>query len=42
MKSPIVITFAKPQDARGWIGLGCYTFVWAVLGMIALDKVVAR
>lgn len=38
MKSPIVITFVKPQDARGWIGLGCYTFVWAVLGMIALDK----
>jgi hypothetical protein len=39
MSRPLIhITFTKPADARGWIGLGCYSLVVIVLIMIAADK----
>lgn len=39
MTRPLVsITFVKPTDARGWIGLGCFVLVLVVLAMIAIDK----
>jgi hypothetical protein len=34
----IRIYWAKPTDARGWIALGCYSLVLAVLGMILVDQ----
>jgi len=34
MKSPIVIRYTHPGDARGWIGLGCWVNVILILGMI--------
>lgn len=30
----IKLYFTKPSDSRGWIALGCYSLVVAVLGMI--------
>lgn len=38
MKSPIVIKFVHPSDARGWIGFGCYVLVLVILGMLLIDK----
>jgi hypothetical protein len=32
------IYFVKPHDARGWIAIGCYSLVLAVLGMIMVDQ----
>ena len=37
-RPPFSITFVKPDNARGWIALGCYSFVWAILAMIMYDK----
>jgi hypothetical protein len=33
-----MLSFAKPCDARGWIGLGCYVLVLILLGMMWADK----
>ena len=42
MNFPIVITLAKPQDARAWIGAGCYFLVLLVLGMMWTDKALLK
>ena len=42
MKLPIVIVMTRPHDARGWIGLGCYILVLALLGMMWADKTLLR
>lgn len=42
MTFPIVITIAKPSDARGWIGLGCYILVIILLGMMWADKTLLK
>jgi len=38
MKLPLVITIKviSPGDARGWIGLGCFTLASVVMGMICV------
>lgn len=38
MKSPIVLRYTHPGDARGWIALGCWMLVLAVLGMIIFER----
>ena len=39
MSRPLVrLTFTKPTDARGWIGLGCFVLVLVILAMIAFDR----
>jgi cytochrome bd-type quinol oxidase subunit 1 len=38
MTFPIVIKVVAPNDARGWIGLGCWLLVLAVLGMIVFER----
>lgn len=42
MKFPIVIKVVQPGDARGWIGLGCYSLVLVILMMVARDKSLLR
>lgn len=37
MRLPIVIKVVAPKDARGWIGLGCYSLVLVVFAMINQD-----
>lgn len=34
MRPWVRINIVKPSDARGWVGLGCYSLVLVVLGMI--------
>ncbi len=38
MKFPVTIKIVKPQDARGWIGLGVFLLVLILLGMMWSDK----
>lgn len=39
MTRPLIrITLTKPQDGRGWIGLGVYVLVLVLLGMMWADK----
>lgn len=35
---PIVIKVVTPNDARGWIGLGCWVLVLVVLAMIYFER----
>lgn len=38
-RRPLIrITVTRPSDARGWIGLGCYSLVVIVLLMVWTDK----
>jgi hypothetical protein len=40
---PIIkFCLAKPHDARGWIGLGCYALVIVLLAMMWSDKALLR
>ncbi len=34
----IRVVVVKPNDARGWIGLGCFIMALLVLGMILFDR----
>jgi len=38
VKSPIVIKIVAPLDARGWIGLGCFTLTLVIFALIKFDK----
>lgn len=38
----ISITFVRPNDARGWIGFGCFILVIVILAMIAIDKTLLK
>lgn len=38
MRPLIRVYVVKPNDSRGWIGLGCYGLVLVILAMIAVDK----
>lgn len=34
----MMFKYTHPNDARGWIGLGCYILVLVLLGMMWADK----
>jgi hypothetical protein len=43
VKRPLIrVTICKPDDARGWIGLGCYALVLVLLAMMWADKSLLR
>ena len=44
MTFPIIIRphVVKPMDARGWIGLGCYSLTIILLVMIWVDRTLLR
>lgn len=43
MSRPLIkFCIAKPNDARGWIGLGCYALVIVLLAMMWSDKALLR